>query len=53
VSTNFGKQYAEEEEIEDIKGVIRIRKSKKIDNTMAKRKRPNNDLYIINRPNRK
>jgi hypothetical protein len=31
VSTNFGKQYAEEEEIEDIKGVIKIRKSKKID----------------------
>jgi len=33
------------EQFEDIKGVIRIRK--RTDNTMAKRKRTNNDLQNI------
>ena len=35
----------DDEEFEDTKGVIRIRKSKRTDNTMAKRKRTNNDLH--------
>jgi len=36
------------EELEDTKGVIRIRKSKDKQHTMAKRKRTNNGLQNIN-----
>jgi hypothetical protein len=35
-----------EEEFEDTKGVIRIRMSRRIDNTMATRKRTNNNIHI-------
>ena len=37
------KTVSMQEEFEDTKGVIRIHKSKRTDNTMAKRKRTNND----------
>ena len=49
-TTCFRKFYVRrsmyEEQFDDTEGVIRIRKQKKIENTMAKRKRRNNDLQL-------
>ena len=36
-----------QEEFEDTKGVIRVRQSKKADNTMVNRKSTNNNLQTI------